>query len=128
MEQLMKKLVLALALTFMSISSSVSALEPDKVAHLWTSAAFGVAAGTATYHLADKCSPVERIAISSGIAFVPGLAVEIADSLSKHNHFDFGDLGMDAAGAIAGVVTAELFNGQFWISASGSQIRLFGTW
>lgn len=124
----MKKLAIALFFAVMSISSSAAAIEADKLSHLWTSSLYGIAADTVTYHFADKCSPVERIAISSGIALVPGLAIEIADSLGKHNHFGWDDLGYDALGAVAGAVTSELFNGQFWISASGKQIRLVGTW
>lgn len=110
------------------LAAPAFAMDSSNVPHLWTASAMGLAADTVLYHYAEHMGPVERTAVSSGIAFVPGLINEIVDNYRHDNHFGWDDLGYDALGAVAGAFTAELINGQLWISASGRQIRLIGKW
>ncbi len=119
---------IAFILIQLLIVTQAFAVEPDKVAHFGSSTGYGLAIGTATYHLAKKMGPFQRMALSAGLAFVPGLAIEIGDEFSPNNEFGWGDLLADGLGAVTGAVAAELINGQLWVSASGRQIRLIGHW
>jgi hypothetical protein len=121
----MKNLILLMLLL---ITTPSFALESDKIAHFGTGAGYGLVIGTFTYHYAEQMGPVGRTLTSSGLALVPGLVWEIKDSFEKNNKFGWDDLFADALGAVTGSLTAELINGQFWISASGKQIRLIGKW
>jgi len=123
----MKKLIF-LAMLLCADSALGFGFGPDKKAHFGTSVGYGLVAGTTVYHYAEQMGPTERMLTSSGLALVPGLAVEISDEFSKEHHFSWGDLTADALGAVTGAVAAELINGQLWISASGKQIRLVGKW
>ena len=80
------------------------------------------------YHYAGQMGPVERTLTSFGIALVPGIAWEIKDEFERDNRFDWDDLLADGIGALTGSLVAELVNGQFWLAASGKQIRLIGKW
>jgi VanZ family protein len=125
----MKILVLAVVLVLVLVPfQGVMALTADKTAHFATSAAYGLAAGTGLYKLAERPGPAARIAIASSIALLPGVAVEIIDNYQPGNRFGWGDLLADGIGAVTGAVAAELINGQLWLSASGRQIRLIGHW
>lgn len=122
----MRKFIL---LTLLLFATPAFGLEADKVAHLGLSAAYGFVAGTVIYHKAEELEPAGRMLTSTGIALVPGIACEIADRYFREpHHFGWDDMLSDTIGAVTGSVAAELFNGQFWISASGKQIRLIGKW
>ncbi len=124
----MKNLIAAMLLFIATPAFANDFTAPDKISHFGTSAAWGLVAGTATYHYAENMGPVERTLTSTALGTIPGLAVEIGDEFSKNNHFGWGDLLADGVGAFTGAVVAELINGQFWISASGKQVRLVGKW
>jgi putative lipoprotein len=120
--------LLGLLLLQLLIATSAFAIGADKVAHYGGGAAAGLAIGTVVYHFAGGMGPGQRMATSAGLGLLPGLGIEIGDEFAPHNHFSTGDLAADALGSITGAVAAELINGQFWISASGRQIRLIGRW
>lgn len=122
----MRKSIILLAMLL--LAAPAFGLEPDKIAHFGTSAGYGLVTDTIVYHYVEHMGPVERMLTSSGLALVPGIAVEISDEFSKGNHFCYEDLLADALGAVTGSVAGELINGQFWISASGKQLRLVGKW
>jgi len=121
----MRKVIILAVLLFTTPSF---AMDDSNVPHFWTGAALGIAADTVAYHYAKRMDTMERILVSSGIAFVPGIINEIVDNYRHDNHFGWDDLGYDALGALTGALTSELINGQFWISASGRQISLVGKW
>lgn len=104
------------------------ALEPDKVAHFGGASVLAAGIDTLFYHYSEKMGIGHRAAASAGLAVLPGLGIEISDEFSSGNYFSWSDLAADGLGAITGAVLGELVNGQFWISASGKQIRLFGRW
>lgn len=115
-------------LAVLLLATPAFATDPSLYPHFWTGAACGLVADTVVYHYADHMGPVERTLVSSGLALVPGIINEIVDEYRPHNHFGWDDIAADALGALTGSITAELINGQFWISASGKQIRLIGKW
>ncbi len=119
---------IAILLIHLFLVSSAFALEADKVAHFGSSAGYGLVVGSITYHHATEMGPVPRMATSTGLALVPGIAVEIVDEFTPGNKFGWGDLLADGLGAVTGAVAAELINGQLWVSTSGKQIRLIGRW
>lgn len=111
-----------------SLLTPALAVEPDKLAHFGGATALGLGIDTLTYHYATEMGPAKRIATSAGLAFIPGLGIEIGDEFSSSTYFSWSDLAADAAGAVFGAVAGELVNGQLWVSASGKQIRLIGRW
>lgn len=115
-----------LLVVLLSTTAAVAA-DSDKVSHFAGAAGVALAADTVAYHTAARMGPGERAAVSAGIGLVPGLAIESIDEFSG-SHFSWLDLLADALGAATGSVAGELINGQFWISASGRQIRLIGHW
>jgi VanZ family protein len=119
-----KVIILALLL----LATPAFATDPSLYPHFWTGSVCGLAADTFVYHYAEHMGPVERTLVSTGAALVPGIINEIVDEFRPDNHFGWDDVAADALGALTGVVAAELINGQFWISASGRQIRLVGKW
>ena len=58
---------------------------------------------------------------------MPGLIVEIVDASTGHG-FSAGDLGADVVGALTGVLSSELFNGRFFISASNRKLSFAMRW
>jgi len=119
-----KVIILALLL----LATPALAIDGDHLAHFESSAVYGLVIGTVTYHVAEQMGPFERLLTSAGLAFVPGVAWEIGDEFGRNNHFGWDDLFADGIGALTGSLVAELVNGQFWIAASGKQIRLIGKW
>jgi putative lipoprotein len=119
-----KVIILALLL----LATPALAIDGDHLAHFESSAVYGLIIGTVTYHFAEQMGPFKRLLTSTGLALVPGVAWEIGDEFSRNNHFGWDDLFADGIGALTGALVAELVNGQFWISASGKQIRLTGKW
>lgn len=109
------------------IAAPAVAVEPDKIAHFGGAAALGAGIDTLFYHYSDQMGIAKRAAASAGLAVVPGIGIEIGDEFSGHG-FSWSDLAADGVGAVTGAVLGELVNGQFWISASGRQIRLIGKW
>jgi hypothetical protein len=125
----MKKLLLVLMLQMMAVPALAGDFsKPDKLSHAATSAVWGGVAGTAVYRYAETLGPVGRTMTATGLGTIPGLVVEIGDEFSPGTRFSWSDLLADGVGALAGAFTAELINGQFWLSASGKQIRLVGRW
>jgi putative lipoprotein len=120
--------VITVLLVQVGIATSAFAIGADKVSHYAGGAGAGLAIGTVVYHFVEGMGPGQRMATSAGLGLLPGLGIEIGDEFAPHNHFSGGDLLADALGSITGAVAAELINGQFWISASGRQIRLIGRW
>jgi putative lipoprotein len=119
--------VIFFVLVLLLLATPAFALDGSLYAHFWTGSVCGLAADTVLYHYAKQMGPVERSLASTGVALVPGVINEIVDEYSN-NHFGWDDVAADALGALTGVVAAELVNGQFWISASGRQVRLVGKW
>ncbi len=119
-----KVIILALLL----ITTPAVAIDGDLMAHFGSSTAYGLLTGTVMYHCAEQTGPVERVLTSTGLALVPGLAWEIKDEFKRDNYFGWVDLLADGIGALTGSLVAELVNSQFWISASGKQIKLIGKW
>jgi VanZ family protein len=115
-------------LWYLLLVTPAFAIAPDKRAHYTGGMALGLGIGTIFYHLADEMGPPKRMAVSTGLALIPGIGIEIGDAYAPHNVFSWNDLLADALGAVTGSLAAELINGQFWISASGRQIRLIGHW
>lgn len=125
----MKKFVLVLALQMLAVPAFAGDFSnPDKLSHLATGALWGGVADSVVYRHSKTMGPVERTLTATGIGTIPGLVVEIGDEFSSGNRFSWSDLLADGVGALAGAFTAELINGQLWLSASGKQIRLVGTW
>jgi putative lipoprotein len=124
------KLMLIVVITWIAIlgASPSGAMEPDKVAHFASSAAYGAVADTLLYKFDGNVGTGGRVGIATGIGLVPGLIVEIVDWVAPENPFGWDDLLADGLGAVTGAVAAELINGQLWISASGRQVRLVGKW
>lgn len=118
---------LSILLLQLVLATSAFAIGADKVAHYAGGTGAGLAFGTIFYHFASGMGPGQRMATSAGLGLLPGLGIEIADEFGQ-SHFSAGDLAADALGSLTGAVAAELINGQFWISASGRQIRLIGRW
>ncbi len=114
-------------LMLLLVANPSFAVESDKVSHFAGSAALGVVADSVVYHTANQMGPGERVAASTGVALVPGFIIECVDEFSGY-HFSWPDLLAGALGAGTGSVLGELVNGQFWISASGRQVRLIGHW
>ena len=52
----------------------------------------------------------KRIALGTGIAFLPGLAKELVDGATKNNKFCTSDLGYDFAGALFGTLASAYFH------------------
>lgn len=65
----------------------------DKAKHFGVSALIGVATGMT----------IENRWSAFGVAMLPGLAKEIADSQKSNGHFSGKDLAADALGAVLGV-------------------------
>ncbi len=65
----------------------------DKIKHVAVSAALGTASAM---HFEDKW-------VAFGVAMIPGVLKEVADSTRKNNHFSGKDLVADALGAALGV-------------------------
>jgi putative lipoprotein len=131
----MKRLVLV-ALAFLFLARPAAAdgfFASDKISHFGVNVGVGFATGTLVYHYSDKMGPVGKMGplgrtlTSTAIGTVPGLIVEIVDSATGHG-FSAGDLGADVLGALTGAISAELFNGQFFVSASDRQIKLVMRW
>ncbi len=66
---------------------------PDKTKHFMVSAAVGTISG---FYLENKWK-------AFGVAMIPGLLKEVADSNDANNHFSSRDLVADALGAAVGV-------------------------
>jgi hypothetical protein len=124
----MKLLILTLMILCAAPAYATDPLAPDKVSHFATGMVWGGLSGTVTYRYAENMGPTGRTLTATALGTVPGLVVEIGDKFSSVNYFSWGDLLADGLGALAGAVTAELVNGQLWVSASGSQVRLVGRW
>jgi hypothetical protein len=125
----MKKLLLVLALQMVAVPAFAGDYsKADKVSHLATGALWGGVADTVVYRHAETMGPAGRTLTATGLGAIPGLVVEIVDEFTPGNHFSWSDLLADGVGALAGAFTAELINGQLWLSASGKQIRLVGRW
>lgn len=120
--------MLSTLLLQLAIATSAFAIGTDKISHYAGGVGAGLAIGTVFYHFVEGMGPGQRMATSAGLGLIPGLGIEIGDQFAPHNHFSGEDLLADALGSITGAVAAELINGQFWISASGRQIRLIGHW
>lgn len=124
----MRRIVFVLLLALARPASADEFFAPDKLAHFGSSFAWGALADTGLFHLVDVMGPVERTAAASALGLLPGLGVEIADELSSKYSFSWGDLAADAVGSVTGAITAELFNGQFFVAASNKQIKLVARW
>lgn len=104
----------------------VFAVEKDKASHFAGATILGLAADTVLYHT-TKLEQPRRMAASAGLAFIPGVAIEVVDEFSG-NHFSWYDLLADGLGSATGVAAGELINGRLWVSASAHQVRLTGRW
>lgn len=102
------------------------AVEKDKASHFVGAAILGLAADTVLYHKTEL-DRQRRVVASAGLAFIPGLSIEVADEFSG-THFSWYDLLADALGSVTGVVAGELVNGRLWLSASAHEVRLSGRW
>lgn len=65
----------------------------DKAEHVAVSAVIGTASG----------AYFEKRWTAFGVAMIPGLLKEVADSRAAHNHFSGKDIAADAVGAALGV-------------------------
>ncbi|MDD5390175.1 MAG: hypothetical protein PHD37_12565 [Gallionellaceae bacterium] len=95
----MKALPSSLLAAVAAVSFATTALAADewngsdKIKHVAVSAAFGTASAM---HFEDKW-------VAFGVAMIPGVLKEVADSTRKNNHFSGKDLVADALGAALGV-------------------------
>ena len=119
---------IVIILVLLLLATPAFATDPSLYPHYWTAAVCGIAADTVLYHYVKQMGPVERTFVSTGAALVPEIINEIIDEYRPHNHFGWDDVAAGTLGALSGSLVAELVNGQFWISASGKQIRLVGKW
>lgn len=118
-----------ISLMLLLLSTPAFAWDSSNVPHLWTGVAMGVAADTVLYHYAENMGTTKRTMVASGIALFPGFVNEVVDEFrAAGGHFGWDDMAADAIGAVSGSFLSELVNGQFWISASGNQIKLVGKW
>jgi len=62
------------------LATPAFAMDGSNVPHFWTASAMGIAADTVAYHYAKRMDTMERVLVSSGIAFVPGIINEIVDN------------------------------------------------
>lgn len=123
--------VCALGLLLVQPAAADEFFAPDKIAHFSGSAAAGFAVGTIAYHYGDKLGPVGemgrvgRTLTAAAIGIVPGLIIEIVDGATGASHgFSEKDLAADALGSLTGAVTAELFNGWFFVSVSKKKVTI----
>ena len=121
----MRKVII---LVLLLLATPAFATDPSLYPHFWTGSAGGLVADTVLYHYAKCMTPVERTFASAGIGLVPGIINELVDQYIIDDHFGWDDIAADALGSLSGAILSELINGQFWISASGKQIRLVGKW
>jgi VanZ family protein len=102
----MKKILLVVAFVMMACTPAGAQSQVDKVAHFGISAALGGVADLVVYREADL--PVwGRVALSTGIALVPGVFKEVC----LDAHADGWDLAADLAGALVGSMAAEWLQG-----------------
>lgn len=113
-------------LVMLLIAAPAYAIEKDKASHFVGATIMGVAADTVLYHTTQMDNPPRMIA-SGGLAFIPGLAIEVVDEFSG-THFSWYDLLADGLGSATGVVIGEVINGRLWVSASSHQVRVTGRW
>ena len=104
------------------------ALDSDKISHFAGTSVLSLGVDTLFYRNATEMGPAKRVGTTMGLSIIPGIAIETMDEFSRGKYFNWYDLLADGVGAAVGSVTGELVNGQFWISASGRQIRLIGHW
>lgn len=102
------------------------AIEKDKVSHFAGGTFLGLTADTVVYHASYWEQP-RRMVVSTGLAFLPGFAIEVADEFSG-THFSWYDLLADGLGAATGVVAGEVINGKLWVSTSHRRVSLTGHW
>ena len=126
-----KSIFAALAFLFLALPARPAfagdVFAADKISHFGTSVGVGFLTDTIAYHYAKNMGPVRRTVVSTAVATVPGLIVEIVDSTTGHG-FSAGDLGADVLGALTGTLSSELFNGQFFVSASNRQLTFAMRW
>ena len=119
----MKTVIVLLALLS---ALPAQALEKDKISHFSGGALLGLASDTVLYHATDLERPT-RMVTATGLAMIPGFAIEVADEFTG-KHFSWYDLLADGLGSATGVVAGELINGKLWIKASARQVQLTGRW
>ncbi|WP_224983225.1 VanZ family protein [Geomonas agri] len=116
----------AIALLTLFFVMPAHALEGDKISHFSGGAVLGLASDTVLYHATDLERP-KRVIAATGLAMVPGFAIEVGDEFTG-SHFSWYDLLADGLGAATGTVLGELINGKLWVKASARQVQLTGRW
>ncbi|MBJ6800395.1 VanZ family protein [Geomonas propionica] len=119
----MKTAIVLLALLF---ALPAQALDKDKISHFGGGAILGLAFDTVLYHATDLERP-KRMVTATGLAMIPGFAIEVADEFTG-THFSWYDLLADGLGSATGMFAGELINGKLWIKASARQVQLTGRW
>ncbi|MBJ6750500.1 VanZ family protein [Geomonas anaerohicana] len=116
----------AIALLALLFALPAHALDKDKISHFGGGAVLGLASDTILYHATDLERP-RRMVAATGLAMIPGFAIEVADEFTG-THFSWYDLLADGLGAATGMVAGELINGKLWVKASARQVQLTGRW
>ncbi|QWV98405.1 hypothetical protein KP003_04055 [Geomonas nitrogeniifigens] len=116
----------AVVLLTLLLALPAYALDKDKISHFGGGAILGLASDTVLYHATDLERPKRMIA-ATGLAMIPGFAIEVADEFTG-THFSWYDLLADGLGSATGMLAGELINGRLWVKASARQVQLTGRW
>ncbi|MBU5636786.1 hypothetical protein KOM00_08570 [Geomonas sp. Red69] len=116
----------AVVLLTLLLALPAYALDKDKISHFCGGAILGLASDTVLYHATDLERPKRMIA-ATGLAMIPGFAIEVADEFTG-THFSWYDLLADGLGSATGMLAGELINGRLWVKASARQVQLTGRW
>ncbi len=81
----------------------------DKVLHFTISGIIGGGVESFLFHQTELPTK-SRVALSTTVAIIPGLAKELMDRKQKGNKFSNSDLAYDAAGALFGALSSALLN------------------
>lgn len=96
-----------LIITILTTSFVYSA--SDKVLHFTISGIMGGGVESFLYRKTEL-GTTARIALGTGIAFLPGLGKEVLDSSKKNNKFSKSDLAYDFAGSLFGALASAYLN------------------
>jgi len=106
----MKKLFSTLLITSILGSSTVFAIENDKVKHFGFSSLFGYG-GETLIHDNYQFSDTQKVLYGTAIGSVPGLLKELTDS-----KFDNEDMAYNIAGAFAGSLLSNYLNNNVFVA------------
>lgn len=106
----MKKLLCSILLGTIVSSSTLFAVENDKVKHFGFSSIFGYA-GETIIHDIETFSDTQKVIYGTAIGSVPGLIKELTD-----DKYDGEDMAYNVAGAFAGSLLSNYLNNNVFVA------------